>query len=122
MYGQYKDDVQFLIVYVKEAHPADGWAMEVHPNIKYIKDPTTIFERFQVANTCVADLNLTIPCVIDDMENTTAEAYQGLPDRFYLVGKDGKIAFQGGPGPIGFQPDELADAIKAELKKIQSAG
>ncbi len=24
--------------------------MEVHPNIKYIKDPTTIFERFQVAN------------------------------------------------------------------------
>lgn len=118
MYSQYKDDVQFLIVYIKEAHPSDAWAMRVNPRLKYIKDPTNLFERYQVANTCVNDMKLSIPCVIDDMENSTADAYKGFPDRLYLVGKDGNIAFRGEPGPMGFQPDALDAAIQTELKKI----
>lgn len=91
--------------------------MRVNPGLKYIKDPTNAFERFQVANTCVANLKISIPTLIDDMENTTAAAYKGHPDRLYLVGRDGKIAFRGGPGPMGFKPEELETAIKAELAK-----
>jgi len=94
--------------------------MRVNPRLKYIKDPTNIFERFQVANTCVNDLNISIPTLIDDMKNTTARAYKGHPDRLYLVGKDGKIAYQGAPGPMGFKTEEIAVALKAELKKIGS--
>ena len=118
MSEKYKDVAQFLIVYIKEAHPADGWAMRVNPRLKYIKDPTTIFERFQVANTCVTDLKVSIPCLIDDMENTAARAYKGWPDRLYIVGKDGKIAYQGGPGPAGFEPSDMEVALKAELGRI----
>ena len=118
MYAQYKNEVQFFIVYLKEAHPADGWAMPVNSRVSYIKDPTNLFERFQVANTCVNDLNFTIPCLIDDMDNSTDKAYAGFPDRLYLVGKDGNIAWQGGPGPRGFRPAELETAIKDELKLI----
>jgi len=120
MYAKYKDDAQFLIIYIKEAHPAEGWAMEVSERLKYIKDPTSVFERYQVANTCVSALNLSIPCLLDDMNNTTALAYKGWPDRLYIVGKDGKISFRGGPGPGGFSTDELEVALKAELKKIAS--
>ena len=102
MYQTYKDQVQFFIVYIKEAHPSDDWAAEVETSkLRWIKDPTNTFERYQVANTCVADLNLTIPCLIDDMENTTARAYKGWPDRLFLVGKNGTIAYSGGPGPGG---------------------
>lgn len=118
MYHQYKGRVQFFIVYIKEAHPSDDWAMRVNPKVKYIKDPTNLFERFQVANTCVADLKISIPCLVDDMENSVARAYKGWPDRLYLVGKDGKIAFQGGPGPMGFKPEELKESLKKELTKI----
>ena len=118
MYNTYKDVAQFLIVYIKEAHPSDDWPMRVSPRIKYIKDPTTILERYQVANTCVADLNLSIPCLLDDMENSTAAAYKGHPDRLYIVGQDGKIAYRGGPGPGGFQPALLETALKFELAKI----
>ena len=85
--------------------------------LKYIKDPTTTFERFQVASTCVADLKISIPCLIDDMDNTAARAYKGWPDRMYVVGKDGKIAFHGGPGPAGFDPDEMERGLQAELQK-----
>ena len=118
MYNDYKDRVQFFIVYIKEAHPSDAWAMQVNPRLKYIKDPTTIFERFQVATTCVTDMDLSIPCLIDDMENSTADHYKGFPDRLFLVGKDGKIAFAGAPGPMGFKPAQLEEALKQELEKI----
>ncbi|MFP6837039.1 MAG: deiodinase-like protein [Pseudomonadales bacterium] len=42
-----------------------------------------------------------------------ASAYGALPDRLYLVGRGGRIAFQGDPGPWGFNPEKLAEAIQA---------
>jgi len=91
--------------------------MRVNPRLKYIKDPTNKFERFQVANTCVNDLNISIPCLLDDMENSTAVAYKGYPDRLYIVGRDGRIAYRGGPGPMGFKPLEMENALRAELRR-----
>ena len=55
-----------------------------------------------------------MPMLIDDMKDSTAKNYGGYPDRLYLVGKDGKVVYQGGPGPRGFKPDEL----EAHLEKI----
>jgi len=46
------------------------------------------------------------------------KAYSAHPDRLYLVGKDGKIAYAGAPGPQGFNPDQLEEAIRAELSRI----
>ena len=120
MSEKYGDVAQFLVVYIKEAHPADDWPIPVSKRIKYVKDPTSIFERFQVASTCVADLKISIPCLVDDMDNTAAVAYKGHPDRLYVVGKDGKIAYHGGPGPMGFKPAHMEKALRFELAKIGS--
>ena len=118
MSKKYADIVQFLVVYIKEAHPAEDWPMRVNKRLKYIKDPTSELERFQVATTCVSDLNISIPCLIDDMSNGTAAAYKGHPDRLYVVGKDGRIAFHGAPGPMGFKPADMEKALRFELVKI----
>lgn len=115
MYEEYKDRAQFLIVYIKEAHPSDDWANRVNDRVKYIKDPTTFQERYQVANTCISDLEISIPCLIDDMENTAARAYKGWPDRLFVVAKDGTIAYAGGPGPGGFLPREMETALRKQL-------
>ena len=56
-----------------------------------------------------------MPMVVDGVDNAVASAYGGWPDRLYLVGRDGRIAFQGGEGPFGFKPDELERAIEREL-------
>jgi hypothetical protein len=37
--------------------------------------------------------------------------YMGWPDRLYLIGKDGRVAWKGNPGPEGFQPRQLESAI-----------
>ena len=98
LYERYRDEVEFLLVYIREAHPADGWSVEVNPKLRYVKQPETSVERFQVASTCVSELEIAFPCLIDDMDDATMEAYNALPDRLYLVGKDGRIAFRGRHG------------------------
>ena len=59
-----------------------------------------------------------MPALIDGMDDAVNKAYQALPDRLYLVGKNGEIAYAGDRGPFGFKPDELETAIRAELRKI----
>jgi type I thyroxine 5'-deiodinase len=54
-----------------------------------------------------------VPTVIDREDNKVNAAYSGWPDRLYVVGKDGRIAYKGGPGPGGFKPAE----VEAWLKK-----
>lgn len=62
-------------------------------------------------------LNIKIPCLIDDMNNTAARAYKAWPDRLYVVAKDGTIAYRGGSGPIGFLPQRMESALKKELAR-----
>ena len=49
------------------------------------------------------------------MDDKVNQAYAAAPDRLYLVGKDGNVAYRSGPGPFGFKPDELDAAIRTEL-------
>lgn len=81
-----------------------------------VEDPETEGERVQVAAVCMTKLALEpMPALIDGIDDAVNQAYAAWPDRLYLVGTDGKLAFAGGPGPFGFEPDELEDAIRAEL-------
>ena len=111
--------MQFLLVYIREAHAADGRS----PNYggPLVEEPITTEERDAVASTCVADLGLDmIPAVLDRIDDKVGAAYSGHPDRLYLVGKDGKIAYAGARGPFGFSPNELEMAIIEELSVIDA--
>lgn len=90
----------------------DSWLPMEFGNIE---DPVTDEERRAMARRCSDELGMTIPAVVDDLADTTALAYQGWPERLYLVGTDGKIAYRGGPGPFGFDPDDFEAAVKTHL-------
>ena len=60
-------------------------------------------------------LQIRMPVLIDGIDDEAARKYGGWPDRLYLVGRDGRVAFQGEEGPSGFKPLELEDAIRSEL-------
>jgi hypothetical protein len=108
--------VHFLAVYIREAHPEEGWILpENRRSGLAVHEPTSDEERRGVASTCATNLRLQMPMVVDGVDNAVASVYGGWPDRLYLVGRDGRIAFQGGEGPFGFQPDELERAIEREL-------
>ncbi len=81
-----------------------------------VEDPLSLEERNGVAAVCMTKLELEpMPALVDDVDDSVNKAYAAWPDRLYLVGKDGKIAYRGGPGPFGFDPDELETAIRGEL-------
>jgi hypothetical protein len=109
--------VYFLVVYIREAHPEEGWIIpENRRSGIAVHEPATDRERRAVASTCAVNLRISMPTVVDGVDNAVASAYGGWPDRLYLIGSDGRVAFQGGEGPFGFKPEELERAIVRELE------
>ena len=78
-------------------------------------NPTTSSEREQVANSCVRKLHIAIPALIDSMQNQVEQEYTAWPDRLYLIGADGKVRFKSDAGPFGFDPKNLAQALKSSF-------
>jgi hypothetical protein len=116
LHDRHGDDVAFFIVYIREAHPEDGWVLADNRRADIaLTDPTTLDGRAEAAAACAVRLQTRIPVLLDDVDDEVALAYGGWPDRLYLIGRDGRIAFQGEEGPFGFKPEELAAAIDTEL-------
>lgn len=118
LYQTYKDKVQFLLVYIREAHPdsilyvpRDG--KEV---LEKIGQTNTLEERSLRAHQCTVMLKLTMPAVVDKPDNRVNYAYAAWPERLVVVGVDGKIAHYGGPGPSGFKVAELANWLRQNVR------
>ena len=69
--------------------------------------PKTLAERVKIARRFVAEQDYELPLVVDRMDNAADEIYAGWPERLYVVGADGKIAYKGDTGPFGYEPDEV---------------
>jgi len=118
LYSQYRSKVEFVFVYVREAHAIDS---ESPMGRIKLEDPMEDKERQHVAKTCAKKLKLSMPAVVDKLDDKIAKAYGGIPDRLYLIDKEGRISYAGGLGPEGFMPDELEDAIREllEMKPVK---
>ena len=116
LWESWRERVEFVVVYIREAHPEEGWV--VSPNRAEdirINDPTTTDDRVEVAATCAINLKIRMPVLVDEIDDRIANAYGALPDRLYLIDQQGRIAFQGERGPWGFDPTALRAAIEALL-------
>ena len=120
LYQDYKDVAAIYIVYISEAHAMDDKSPVGYAKNLGIKEHTTYGERCSVATRLVNDKKLTIPCLVDNMDNAVEKAYQSFPDRIYLVGKDGKLAMAGNRGPRGFKP--ALDAASGWLSQYKETG
>lgn len=112
---KYDGKVEFVAVYVREAHGAD--THRAQPQAAKVREATTIEDRLAAARRTAAEMKLGFPMLVDDMENSVATAYAAHPNRFYIIGKDGRVAHVGPPGPEGFSVRRLAGKLWAILKK-----
>ena len=112
--------MQFLGVYVREAHPTDGWRMESNDKAGVaVAQPTTWTGRKDVAARCCSTLKMTMPLLVDTIDDQVGHAYSGMPDRLYVIGKDGRIVYKGGRGPFGFKVGEMEQALLLHLVDLQ---
>ena len=104
MYHDYKDIAEFRIVYISEAHAVDDRRPTEFARLKGIFEHTDLGERCSTAEMMMQEENITIPCIIDEMDNHVSDAYDALPDRIFVIRTDGTIAFAADRGPEGFEP------------------
>jgi thiol-disulfide isomerase/thioredoxin len=123
LYEKYKDRAHFIMVYVREAHPTDGWKMQANTRVGVeVNQPTSFEDREQVASQFCERLDPKIPVVIDEVNDPTGHAYSGMPARLYVINPDGKVAYKSGRGPFGFKPPELEQALVMSLLEQQLVG
>ena len=111
------------MVYVREAHPTDGWRMESNDRVGVsTAQPRTYDERVEVAQTCGRLLGLGFPMLVDTIDDTVGDRYSGMPGRLYLIDREGKVAYKSGRGPFGFKPAELEQSLVLLLQEKSGVG
>jgi len=110
IYEKFGAEAEFFMVYIREAHPESIVEVPAGNGKKQLQKflQTDDFEsRLGNAQTCSRLTKLPFPTLVDREDNRVKEAYAGWPIRLMVVDNDGKIAYDGGPGPKGFVPQDL---------------
>jgi alkylhydroperoxidase family enzyme len=76
-----------------------------------IVQPREAGEREGVARKCCSTLGVTMPMVVDALDDRVGHLYSGMPDRLYVLDADGRVAYKSGRGPFGFKPGEMEQAL-----------
>ena len=121
MYQEYKNIAEFRLVYISEAHAADDARPVPYAIEKNILEHTTYGERCTVAGRLMTDEKLTIPSIIDKMDNKVAAEYDAHPNRVYVITRDGLIGARSpSSGPTGWKPG--LNAAKKWLAEYKASG
>ncbi len=95
---EYGARMEFLCVYIKEAHPTDGSQSpaNVDDGVLYLQ-PTTADERAEIAGVCMLRYNFTFPMVLDEA---------------------GRVTWKCGLGPHYFDAAGFEAAVKEVVAKV----
>ncbi len=77
--------------------------------------PKTEQDRAEVAEACAIGLELKMPMLLDRLSNEVDTAYAALPERLYVIDREGTIRYRSGMGPWGFDVDAFEKAIQQQL-------
>jgi len=109
---EFTEQVDFLGVYISEAHAKDEWPL----GVKYCFDqPKTIEERINVATGFVHEYKFELPMLIDTMKNEFDFIFSSWPERFYIV-QNNVLALVGEPTTeFGFDREILRTQLRSLL-------
>jgi len=127
LYKKYGDKFEFITVYLSEAHAMEEWNLATTPISRLmhkfagakvaidVPQHKSFEERISMATKCKNSLLGEMPVFVDKMDNRVAKMYNGWPTRLFLIGKDGRIVYNPGPGPWSFNPAYLGPEIEKYL-------
>lgn len=110
LYAKYKDKLHFIIIYTREGNPARPVGQGPNSTDKEgnpIYQPQTYGERLELARMTVAEEDLEVPVLVDEIDNPVWCTYGPAPNIAYLIAKDGTIYKK----QDWFQPEQMELAI-----------
>ncbi|CAG5928213.1 unnamed protein product [Menidia menidia] len=111
---EFADIADFLVVYIEEAHPSDGWLSSDAPY--QIPKHRCLEDRLRAAQLMLSE----VPggnVVVDNMDNSSNAAYGAYFERLYIV-RDETVVYQGGRGPEGYRISELKNWLEEYRKEL----
>ena len=103
----------FVTVYITEAHPSDGWAINAN-KYSYLKQHKTIEERVSAAKM-LDESGIPCPVVMDTMDNESLNQYGSFPEALYII-ENGVVKFKG-LGPYDdYQPENVRKWLESFIK------
>uniref|UniRef100_A0A4X2K483 Iodothyronine deiodinase n=1 Tax=Vombatus ursinus TaxID=29139 RepID=A0A4X2K483_VOMUR len=110
------DIADFLLVYIEEAHPSDGWASSDAaydiPKHQCLQDRLRAARLLQEgAPGCLL--------AVDTMDNASSAAYGAYSERLYII-QEARVMYQGGRGPEGYKISELRHWLDQYKDRLQS--
>ncbi len=104
LYNEFRgDEIEFLLVYVREAHP--GEKIPAHRSFA---------DKTRAARLLRDEEEMQMPVVVDDLRGSIHRKYSRLPSPAFLIDKSGRVAFRS----MWANPEALGEAIE-ELLKLQ---
>ncbi len=83
LYEDFGDEVEFLFVYVREAHPGE----EIGPH-------RDMREKLRAAEQFREEEDVDIPIIVDDLNGRIHKKYGKAPNPTYLIDRSGRISFR----------------------------
>lgn len=107
--------VDFLLVYIREAHPVDGWNL--------FKKGYQLRQHRELEDRLTAAMNLQAlgspcPLALDHMDDRLTYRLRALPERLTLLHR-GRVVWQGGIGPKNYSIKEARKYLDLTLKANQ---
>lgn len=80
-------DVEFLLVYVREAHPEER-------GYRWVKQPQTLEQKLAHACRLVEERGMTVTVLVDGMDQAVHRRFGSLPNMVYVIDKEGRIVYK----------------------------
>lgn len=93
----FRDRVAFLLIYIDEAHPTDGWVMPGNPF--EVARARSIADRRAAATEFRNRLGVEMPIALESMDLSAERIFGAFPNRLVIADAEGKVVAIGPPGP-----------------------
>ena len=112
MFARFGDRADFVNIYIKEAHPSDGWAFGGNGkgNRWSVPQATSESERIAQCKEWMQAVGAKSAYYVDPMDDNMRLHFQALPERLYILEpwkKQVVCVYQGGPGPHEYNMGEI---------------
>ena len=125
LYRRYKDRATFLMVYVREAHPSDGWRMESNDRVDVRSSSPTTIERIRWPRHAANGSTRHADARGHDRRHRR-HRYSGIPSRLYLIDQLRQGRLQERPRPVRLQAGRAGafahSAVAGRIRRPEGQG
>jgi len=116
---KYKSSADFLAVYITEAHARNEWP--AGSKLSTCSQPITREERLALANQLAESKQMSMPMLVDNIDNQFEQVFAAWPVRFYVL-QNGIVAFKAQPTALmsGYDFEEVTRFLDSVLSRAST--